>query len=72
MVMARVLSESNKLQGFKDFVISGPLTNDANKKIRKFFNKKCDDLSDDYRKELKDEEKLITNFKKNKKLRILI
>ena len=67
MVMARVLSESNKLQGFKDFVISGPLTNDANKKIRKFFNKKCDDLSDDYRKELKDEEKLITNFKKNKK-----
>jgi hypothetical protein len=67
MVMARVLSDSNKLQGFKDFVISGPLTNDVNKKIRKYFNKKCDDLSDDYRKELKDEEKLITNFKKNKK-----
>ena len=67
MVMARVLSDPNKLQGFKDFVISGPLTNDENKKIRKFFNKKCDDLSDDYSKELKSEEKFITDFKKNKK-----
>ena len=67
MVMGRVLSDPNKLQGFKDFVISGPLTNDENKKIRKYFNKKCDDLSDDYSKELKSEEKFITDFKKNKK-----
>ena len=67
MVMARVLSDPNKLQGFKDFVISGPLTNDENKKIRKYFNKKCDDLSDDYSDELKSEEKLITKFKKDKK-----
>jgi hypothetical protein len=66
MVMARVLTDSSKLQGFKDFVISGPLTNDVNKKIKKYFNKICDDLSDEYRKELKKEEKLISDFKKDK------
>ena len=66
MVMARVLTDSSKLQGFKDFVISGPLTNDVNKKIKKYFNKICDKLSDDYLKELKKEEKLISDFKKDK------
>ena len=66
MVMARVFTDSTKLQGFKDFVISGPLTNKENKKIKKYFNQSCDDLADDYRKELKKEEKFITDFKKNK------
>ena len=66
MVMARVLSDKNKLESFKSFVISGPLTNDANKKTRKYFNKICDDLSDKYRKELEGEEKLMFKFKKDK------
>jgi len=66
MVMARVLTDSSKLQVFKDYVISGPLTNDVNKKIKKYFNKICDKLSDDYLKELKKEEKLISDFKKDK------
>ena len=66
MVMARVLSEKNKLESFKSFVISGPLTNDTNKKTRKYFNKICDKLSDKYQKELEGEEKLISNFKNDK------
>ena len=46
--------------------------------IRKFFNKKCDDLSDDYRKELKDEETEQENAKKlmhrleHTKLRVIV
>ena len=66
MVMARVLSEKDKLESFKSFVISGNLTNPEFKKLRKAFDKICDELSSDYKKELDDEEKLITKFKKNK------
>ena len=66
MVMARVLSEKDKLESFKSFVISGNLTNPEFKKLRKHFDNICDDLSSDYKKELDDEEKLITKFKKNK------
>jgi hypothetical protein len=66
MVMARVLTDPNKLESYKNFVISGPLTNPKNKKIAKEFKNICDDLSKQYKDELDGEEKMFSKFKKNK------
>ena len=54
MVMARVFTDKNKLQDFKNFVISGPLVNyKTPKDLRKSFDKACDELAKNYEKELK-------------------
>jgi len=66
MVMARVFTDKNKLQDFKNFVISGPLVNyKTPKDLRKSFDKACDELAKNYEKELKAEEKNFEKFKKS-------
>jgi hypothetical protein len=66
-VMARILSDKNKKDEFINYVIKGNLV-DINTpvKLRNKFEKIVDDLYDDYKKELKDEEKMFENLKKEK------
>jgi Txe/YoeB family toxin of Txe-Axe toxin-antitoxin module len=70
--MARILSDKNKKDEYINYVIKGDLaiTKDpANLKNK--FEKVVNNLSDDYRKELKDEEKLFDKLKKTPEFKSL-
>jgi outer membrane protein OmpA-like peptidoglycan-associated protein len=71
-IMARILSDKNKKDEYINYVIKGDLaiTKDpANLKNK--FEKVVNNLSDDYRKELKDEEKLFDKLKKTPEFKSL-
>ena len=64
MVMARIFENKDKLEKFKDTVISSDIS--GTPKLRKTFDKICDDFREKVLKELKAEEKYIKDIKENK------
>lgn len=68
MIMGRIFTDKNKLEEFKNFVISGPLVNYKKpKSLSKTFDKICDDVAKVYSKEIKSEENNFKKFKKSDK-----
>jgi len=65
-LMARILSDKNKKDEFINYVIKGDLTTLKDPvNLKNKFEKIVNDLSDDYKSELKDEEKMFTKLKKS-------
>ena len=65
-IMARILSDKNKKDEFINYVIKGDLTTLKDPvNLKNKFEKIVNDLSDDYKSELKDEEKMFTKLKKS-------
>jgi hypothetical protein len=64
MVMARIFENKDKLEKFKDTVISSDIS--GTPKLRKTFDKICDDFREKVLKELRAEEKYIKDIKENK------
>jgi hypothetical protein len=66
LLMSRILTDTNKKTEFINYVINGDLVSwDKPVKLKNKFEKIVDDLSKDYLKELKDEEKLFEKLKKD-------
>jgi outer membrane protein OmpA-like peptidoglycan-associated protein len=63
MIMARIFTDTNKFNQFRDYVISPQIK--SNKKLTKNFDKACEELIKDYGKELEEEIKLFDKFKKS-------
>ena len=73
MVMARILTNKDKKQQFIDTIISGELKNwNTPVKLINKFEKIVNDLDRDYTKELKLEENIFKNLKKDKTYKELI
>ena len=71
-IMSRILSDKNKKDEYINYVIKGDLlTTKDPVNLKNKFEKVVNNLSDDYRKELKDEEKLFTNLKKTPEFKSL-
>ena len=71
-IMARILSDKNKKDEYINYVIKGDLATTKDPvNLKNKFEKVVNNLSDDYRKELKDEEKLFTNLKKTPEFKSL-
>lgn len=71
-IMARILSDKNKKDEYINYVIKGDLaTTKDPANLKNKFEKVVNNLSDDYRKELKDEEKLFDNLKKTPEFKSL-
>jgi hypothetical protein len=64
MIISRILNDKDKKEKFKTDVMNSLTNVTSPVKLTKKFDKYTDDLADDYNKELKDEEKLFTKFKK--------
>jgi len=65
MIISRIFSNKDKLEQFKSKVIDGLTTVTSPVNLSKKFNKFTDDLASDYNKELSEEEKLFSKFKKS-------
>ena len=71
-IMARILSDKNKKDEFINYVIKGDLTTLKDPvNLKNKFEKIVNDLSDDYKSELKDEEKMFTKLKKTDEFKSL-
>ena len=71
-IMARILSDKNKKDEYINYIIKGDLATTKDPvNLKNKFEKVVNNLSDDYRKELKDEEKLFTNLKKTPEFKSL-
>ena len=64
-IFARIFTDKNKLEEFKNFVITTEVISNGTEKARKFFNNICDDLTKQYQKELDKESKFYSDFKKS-------
>lgn len=71
-IMARILSDKNKKDEYINYVIKGDLATTKDPvNLKNKFEKVVNNLSDDYRKELKDEEKLFDKLKKTPEFKSL-
>ncbi|MDB0072866.1 hypothetical protein OAA60_01230 [Porticoccaceae bacterium] len=70
MVLSNVFNNSDKLDNFIDFVISGRLSKMG--KLKRNFRKFCESFSVKVKDELKEEQKLITKFKEEPKYQEVI
>jgi hypothetical protein len=67
MVISRIFNDENKLNSFKNTIISGSLLEVKQPvNLKNKFDRETDKLVKIYNKELKEDEKLFTNFKKKK------
>ena len=73
IVLARIFNDKNKLTEFENKIISGDLkkVKDPHNLSNKF-NKICGNFADMVKKELSDEEKFYTTFKKSKEYKVFI
>ena len=67
MVMSRILTDENKKLEFIKTLLSPNISN--NKKLVKYLNKICDNLADDYSKQLKTEMKQFEKMKNSDKFK---